>query len=103
MTQTAAGFTDSTESSLAGQDLGTQIRSAFTEVRPDALIVFASGQLDHPALLRALAETCQPRVLVGSSSAGELTGARRGEGSACALAVLPQLHRRGPGTPEVRE
>ena len=87
MTQTAAVFTAETESSLAGQDLGNQIRSAFNGVRPDAVIVFASARFDHAALLKSLTETCQPGVLVGSSSAGEFTGQHNQEGSACALAV----------------
>jgi hypothetical protein len=86
MTQTAAVFTGSDDSILAGQDLGRQIRDAFNE-RPDAVIVFASSRFDYEALLKALAETCQPSVLVGSSSAGEFTGQHRAEGSACALAV----------------
>ncbi|MBA3451773.1 MAG: FIST C-terminal domain-containing protein [Deltaproteobacteria bacterium] len=85
-TQTAAVFTMEKESSLAGQDLGRQIRSSMAE-RPDAVVVFASGEFEHGALLHALRETCQPGVLVGASSAGEFTGRQRGEGSACALAV----------------
>ncbi len=86
MTQTAAAFTNTDDSVLAGQDLGRQIRNALAE-RPDAVIVFASARFDHESLLRALAETCQPGVMVGASSAGEFTGDQRGEGSACALAV----------------
>jgi hypothetical protein len=87
MTITAAAFTTHSESILAGQDLGQQIRSAMGNERPDAVVVFASSRYEHEALLRALAETCQPGVLIGSSSAGEFTGAQRGEGLACALAV----------------
>lgn len=85
-TQTAAVFTMEKDSAGAGHDLGRQIRVAMTD-RPDAVVVFASGEFDHVSLLRALDETCQPGVMVGASSAGEFTGAQRGEGSACALAV----------------
>lgn len=85
-TQTAAVFTTEKDSAAAGQDLGRQIRVAMAD-RPDAVVVFASGEFDHLALLHALRETCQPGVMVGASSAGEFTGTRRGEGSACALAV----------------
>ena len=85
-TETAAVFTNEKDSSVAGQDLGKQIRAALNE-RPDAVVVFASGEFDHVALLHALRETCQPGVMVGASSAGEFTGSQRGEGSACALAV----------------
>jgi hypothetical protein len=87
MTTTAAAFTTEAESVLAGQDLGRQIRSALHDERPDAVVVFASSRYNHEALLRSLAETCQPGVIVGSSSAGEFTGGHRGEGLACALAV----------------
>jgi hypothetical protein len=87
MTQTAAVFTVATDSSVAGQELGQQIRAAFHDQRPDAVTVFASSRYNHEALLHALAETCQPGVLVGASSAGEFTSEQRGEGSACALAV----------------
>ena len=86
MTQTAAVFTTEIDSSVAGQDLGKQIREAFRE-RPDAVIVFASSRYHYEALLNALNETCQPKVLVGSSSAGEFTSEKRGEGYACALAL----------------
>ncbi|MBA3398273.1 MAG: FIST C-terminal domain-containing protein [Deltaproteobacteria bacterium] len=93
MTQTAAVFTAENDSAVAGQDLGRQIRAAFHDQPPDAVIVFASARFDHAALLHALVETCQPGVLVGSSSAGEFTGDARGEGSACALAVRsPDMH-----------
>ena len=87
MTTTAAAFTTEVDSSIAGQDLGRQIRSAMQEERPDAVVVFASSRYNHEALLHALAETCQPGALVGSSSAGEFTGDHRGAGLACALAV----------------
>ncbi|HEU0036369.1 MAG TPA: FIST N-terminal domain-containing protein [Kofleriaceae bacterium] len=85
MTQTAAVFTTEAESAVAGQDLGRQIRDALGQ--PDAVIVFASSRYDHASLLRALHETCQPRVMVGASSAGEFTDAHHGESSACAMAI----------------
>lgn len=87
MTQTAAAFTAEPDSLLAGQDLGKQIREAFHGQRPDVVTVFASSKFDYAAMLSALAETCQPGVLVGSSSAGEFASSNRAEGSACALAV----------------
>ena len=87
MTQTAAVFTVEPEAAAAGQDLGRQIREAFRDQSPDAVIVFVSARYDYASLLHALAETCQPKVLVGSSSAGEFTHEQHAEGSACALAV----------------
>ena len=87
MTQAVAVYTIASDSSIAGHELGQQIREAFGGERPDAVVVFASSRFDHAALLHALTETCQPGVLVGSSSAGEFTRENRGQGSACALAI----------------
>lgn len=97
MTKTAAVFTTADDSSLAGQELGQQIRRQLGDSRPDAVVVFASARFDHSALLHALSETCQPGVLVGSSSAGEFTGKNRAEGSACALAVQSSTMRFSAG------
>jgi hypothetical protein len=96
-TRTHAAFTTATDSLVAGQELGQQILAAFASDRVDAVIVFASSRFDHEALLHALAETCRPGVLVGSSSAGEFTGEARGEGSACALAISSQTMRFAAG------
>ncbi|MBV8761851.1 MAG: FIST domain protein, partial [Deltaproteobacteria bacterium] len=97
MTKTAAVFTTAEDSSVAGQELGQQIRRDLGDEPPDAVIVFASARYDHVALLHALAETCQPGVLVGSSSAGEFTGKNRAEGSACALAIRSSTMRFAAG------
>ena len=97
MTKTAAVFTTAENSSAAGQELAQQIRREFDNERPDAVVVFASARYDHSALLHALIETCQPGVVVGSSSAGEFTGSNRGEGSACALAIRSSTMRFAAG------
>jgi hypothetical protein len=85
MTQTAAVYTDCTDSQEAGQHLGRQIREGLGP-QADAVIVFASSRFDYEQLLSSLTAACEPGVLVGASSAGEFTGSRRGEGTACALA-----------------
>ena len=85
LTETAAVYTDCTNSREAGEQLGAQIRDGLG-MTPDAVIVFASSRFDYGELLSALEESCTPAVLVGASSAGEFTGDRRGEGTACALA-----------------
>jgi hypothetical protein len=85
LTRTAAVYTDRTNGNEAGEHLGAQIRDALG-MKPDAVIVFASSKFDYTALLSALDAGCAPAVLVGASSAGEFTGQRRGEGTACALA-----------------
>lgn len=87
MTQTAALYTDRQDSQDAGRHLGAQVLAQFADQPPDVLIVFASARFEYEALLTALDSTCHPRLMVGSSSAGEFTGQRRGEGTACALAI----------------
>lgn len=85
MTQTASVYTDCTDSREAGENLGAQIRDGLG-MNPQAVIVFASSRFDYGELLATLDATCAPAVLVGASSAGEFTGDRRGQGTACALA-----------------
>ncbi|MDP9037541.1 MAG: FIST C-terminal domain-containing protein [Myxococcota bacterium] len=93
MTKTAAVYTDRTDSEEAGRHLGEQVNQDFEGAAPDALIVFASSRFEYEKLLEAISATCKPRLLVGSSSAGEFTGRNRGEGTACALAVRSsELH-----------
>jgi len=87
VTRTAAAYTDQTDSGSAGRHLGEQVREALAGDTPDAVIVFASARFDYKMLLTALQDTARPAVLVGASSAGEFTGSRRGEGTACALAL----------------
>lgn len=88
MTKTATVSTSGADSESAGRELGRKVREALGQEPPDALIVFASSRFDYPRLLAALSDACHPRVLAGSSSAGEFTGRERGEGTACALAVI---------------
>ena len=87
MMQTSAAYTDRTDSEEAGRHLGEQVRQGFQSAIPDAVIVFASSRFEFQKLLEALSAACNPKILVGSSSAGEFTGEGRGEGTACALAI----------------
>jgi len=86
MTLSAVVDTNLARSDEAGASLGDRIRDAFDE-RPDAVILFASPRYDFPPLLKALDAACHPRILVGSSSAGEFTSKVNGEGMACAVAL----------------
>ena len=86
-TRAVVANTDHEDASRAGADLGRQIREKFGDVRPHAVILFASPRYDFPALLRAIHESCDPEVLVGSSSAGEFTTNTQGVGQACAIAL----------------
>jgi hypothetical protein len=88
VTRTLAACTDRTDSAEAGRHLGAQIRDALEGTPPDALIVFASPQFDHEALLVAIDAECRPRLIVGASSAGEFIGRRAAQGTACALAIV---------------
>ena len=93
MAKGIAVFTTESDSAQAGRELGEKVRKELADAPPDALVVFASAQFDYVRLLTAIKETCQPAILVGSSSAGEFTGQQRGEGTACALAIwAPEMH-----------
>ncbi|HEX2187395.1 MAG TPA: FIST N-terminal domain-containing protein, partial [Longimicrobiaceae bacterium] len=71
----------------AGEELGARLREQLSGTAPDAVIVFASPQQDHRALLRALREACDPGVVVGCSSAGEFTSEESGVGLSCAVGL----------------
>lgn len=70
----------------AGLDIGTTVRAKLG-ASPDALVVFASPDQDHQALLEALRESCSPQVMIGCSSAGEFTTDESGVGMTCAVAL----------------
>src|SRR2546429_4653849 len=86
MTEAIVTHTNLSGSSDAGRALGWQISEAMS-ISPDVVILFAAPSYDHVELLKALKESCHPKLLVGSSSAGEFTSHVHGEGLACALAL----------------
>src|SRR5688500_13035922 len=71
----------------AGEDLAAQVAKGLGGNAPDALIVFASPDQDHGALLQALQESTGAAVMVGCSSAGEFTSDESGTGMTCAVAL----------------
>ncbi len=79
--------TDRLDSAEAGGSLGDQIARVMGEQPPDAVILFASSQYDYADLLRALHGACNPKLLVGCSSAGEFTSGLHGTNSAVAVAL----------------
>jgi hypothetical protein len=87
MNKTAIVYTSAPNSSVAAEDLCTQITRALDHETPDVIVLFASPRYDHGVLLSHLERTCTPKILVGASSAGEFTSTTRGEGLACALAL----------------
>ena len=76
----------------AGQALGREIDEQLSGGQPDAVVVFASSLNDYPTLLRALDESCRPRLMIGCSSAGEFTSDGAGQGMSCVIAFRsPEL------------
>ena len=90
----------------AGEDLATQILEKLNGSSPDALIVFASAENDYEALLGSLHDRCNPKTLVGCSSAGEFTTGSNGTGRTSAIALrTPEMEFRatvGKGLSEGR-
>jgi hypothetical protein len=86
MTKAAIALSRQTGSS-AGRELGAAVLEQLGGDVPDALVVFASPDQDHHALLDALTGACRPKVLVGCSSAGEFTSEAAGVGMTCAVAL----------------
>jgi hypothetical protein len=71
----------------AGEALGASVMEKLGGAAPDALIVFASPDQDHAALLAALQARCGPGAMVGCSSAGEFTSDEAGVGMTCVVAL----------------
>lgn len=89
--QTAIAHTRARDGA-AGVELGSRIASTLAGDHPDALIVFASPQHDLPELLSALIAACNPRILVGCSSAGEfITGASGAESASAVAFRAPEM------------
>jgi hypothetical protein len=86
-TQSAVVYTKVEAASDAGKSLGEQVLRALDGESPDALILFVAPRYNAPELLRAVNESCRPKLLVGCSSAGEFTNETVGEGQACAIAL----------------
>ncbi len=87
MTRATVVHTTETSSDAAGANLGRQIRESLDGEHPDVVILFASPRFDATVLLRSLTDACHPRLLVGSSSAGEFTTETQGVGLVCAVAL----------------
>lgn len=84
-TKSAVAFTDLPDSKEAAEALSIQIKTKLS--KPDALIVFASSKYDYEELLKTLKAGCEPKYLLGCSSAGEFIGGAKGEGAVSVLAL----------------
>lgn len=78
-------FTDLKDSTQAGYFIGHEIKNHL-KAAPDAVIIFASSRHDYRSLLAAVKESCQPKIIVGCSSAGEFVNGTHGEGAISAVA-----------------
>ena len=87
MTETATAHSNLPDSEEAGRAIARGIDEAFQGRPADALIVFASSRYDHSRLLRAIDGACHPKVMIGSSSAGEFTADSYDEGAVSAVAL----------------
>lgn len=87
MLQSSVVFTSIPESSEAGSFISQKVMAELNYMQPDVLIVFASTKYNYPRLLAALKAGCQPKCIVGCSSAGELTHDAHGEGAVSVLAL----------------
>jgi hypothetical protein len=86
-TLVAVSHTFLCEPAAASRALSESISAKLNGSRPDVLIVFASPELDYQPLLAGLEAACQPRLLVGCSSAGEFSGCATGNSSVSVMAI----------------
>lgn len=100
MTQAITAFTAEADSARAGGELAAAIRDGFHGAPADAVVVFASARHDYDKLLRHLSAGAGTTTIVGSSSAGEFTHGRRGEGAVSALGLRSDTMRFSIGVGE---
>lgn len=86
-TSVAVSHTSLRSPDAAGRALAESVLAKLDGGRPDVLIVFASPEFDFRPLLAALDAACQPRLLVGCSSAGEFSGCATGNASVSVMAI----------------
>jgi excisionase family DNA binding protein len=86
-TASAVVYTDISDSKKAGASLGKDILTKLGNSSPDVVIVFASSKYNYAQLLRAIKQSCHPKILIGCSSAGEFISKHKGEGACSAIAL----------------
>ncbi|MBA3936591.1 MAG: FIST C-terminal domain-containing protein [Planctomycetes bacterium] len=97
MKKTSTVHTSLPDSRAAGEQLGRGLIESFGGEAPSAVVVFASSKHHHKKLLQAIQDTCQPKAMIGSSSAGEFTQTSFEEGTACAIGFRSDDMRFSPG------
>jgi hypothetical protein len=86
MTDSATAHSISENSEEAAREIAATINERLGP-EPDAMIVFASSRHDHRKLLEGLQQSCRPKIMVGSSSAGEFTSHAYSQGAVSAVAL----------------
>lgn len=86
MVLSATAHSDSNNTETAAQEIAAKLNERLAG-KMDALIIFASSRHDHGRLLGTLQKTCRPKVMAGSSSAGEFTAHAYNEGAVSAVAL----------------
>ena len=87
MTESVVAIATNPDARTAGEMIGAEIFEKSGKKNPDALLVFSSSRYDYSALLDAIHSSCEPKNMIGSSSAGEFTGNSLLEGAVCAVAI----------------
>jgi hypothetical protein len=87
MTQVIVGHTSLSSPTDAGSCLGQTVAEKLNGQNPDVVIAFVSPEFAYTDVLIALEEQCQPRILIGCSSAGEFSGCATANASASVMAI----------------
>jgi hypothetical protein len=87
LTQVVVSHTALPSEREAGTHLAQSIREKLGGATPDVVIAFCSPEYSYTQLLAAIHECCQPRILVGCSSAGEFSGYSSANASASVMAI----------------
>lgn len=90
MTQVIVGHTTLVSPVDAGEHLGKTVSEKLSGKRPDVLIAFISPEFTYTSVLQAINEHCQPRILIGCSSAGEFSGCSTGNSTASVMAICSE-------------
>lgn len=87
ITKVAVSHTNVRDADEAGNCLSLAILEKLSGASPDLLIVFASPEFAFEDLLKSLKRACNPKLMVGCSSAGEFSGCKDSNSSVSALAI----------------
>lgn len=87
MTQVIVGHTTLASPADAGVHLGKIVSEKLNGKSPDVLIAFISPEFTYSSVLGAINQYCQPRILIGCSSAGEFSGCSTGNSTASVMAI----------------